>query len=122
MLKDESITSFLGRYTHIRDELGTVREMVNPISMVRTTLKNFTKPWGHFIHDIVSREFMPTWERMWDEFIQEDTRLIVEDYGQQQQQQQKHSGQGDENLALWTKGKKKTDRGGRKGPKFGAPP
>jgi hypothetical protein len=30
--------------------------------------------------------------------------------------------QGDEDLALWTKGKKKTNRGGRHGPKFGAPP
>jgi hypothetical protein len=30
--------------------------------------------------------------------------------------------EGDEDLALWTKGKKKTGRGGRQGPKFGAPP
>jgi hypothetical protein len=30
--------------------------------------------------------------------------------------------QGDEDLALWTKGKKKTGKGGRQGPKFGAPP
>jgi len=30
--------------------------------------------------------------------------------------------QGDEDLALWTKGKKKADRGGQQGPKFGAPP
>ena len=30
--------------------------------------------------------------------------------------------QGDEDLALWTKGKKKTGKGGRHGPKFGAPP
>jgi hypothetical protein len=30
--------------------------------------------------------------------------------------------QGDGDLALWTKGKKKTGRGGRQGPKFGDPP
>jgi hypothetical protein len=30
--------------------------------------------------------------------------------------------QGDEDHALWTKGKKKTDQRGRQGPKFGAPP
>jgi hypothetical protein len=63
---------------------------------------------------------MPTWERMWDDFVQEETRLAAEASGQQQQQQQ--SGQGDEDLALWTKGKKKTGRGGRQGPKFGVPP
>jgi hypothetical protein len=38
------------------------------------------------------------------------------------QQQQQQTVSGDENLALWTKGKKKTGRGGRQGPKFGAPP
>jgi hypothetical protein len=45
--------------------------------MVRTTLNRFTKPWGPFVHGIVSREAMPTWERMWDEFIQEETRLVA---------------------------------------------
>jgi hypothetical protein len=57
---------------------------------------------------------------MWDDFVQEETRLVAEASGQRQQQQQ--SSQGDEDLALWTKGKKKVDRGGQQGPKFGAPP
>jgi hypothetical protein len=118
MLKSESVTSFLGRYTQIRDKLGAVGEVVEPNSMVRTTLNNFTKPWGPFVRGIVAREVMPTWERMWDDFVQE-TRLVAEASGQQQQQQQ--SGQGDEDLAIWTKGKK-VGRGGRQGPKFGAPP
>ena len=69
MLDDESFNSFLGRYTQIRDDLRDVREVVNPNSMVRTNLKNFTKTWGPFIHNIVARDVMPTWERMWDEFI-----------------------------------------------------
>jgi hypothetical protein len=51
---------------------------------------------------------MPTWERMWDEFIQEDIRLTVEASRQQQQQ----IVSSDEDLSLWTKGKKKTSRGG----------
>ena len=69
MLEDESVTSFLGRYTQIRDELGAVGEEVDPNSMVRIALNNFTKPWGPFVRDIVSREIMPTWKRMWDDFI-----------------------------------------------------
>jgi hypothetical protein len=60
MLKSESVTSFLGRYTHIKDELGAVGEVVDPNSMVRTTLNHFTKPWGPFVRDIVAREVMPT--------------------------------------------------------------
>ena len=89
---------------------------MNPNSLVRTTLSSFTKPWGPFVRDIVAREVMPTWETMWDDFVHEETRLVAEASGQQQ------SVLGVEDLALWTKGKKKSDRGGRQGPKFGAPP
>jgi hypothetical protein len=56
---------------------------VGPDSMVRTTLNNFTKPWGPFVRGIVARETMPTWERLWDDFVQEETRLISEASGQQ---------------------------------------
>jgi hypothetical protein len=55
MLEDESVTFFLGRYTQIKDEVGAVREVVEPNSMVRTTLNNFNKTWGPFIHGIISR-------------------------------------------------------------------
>jgi hypothetical protein len=80
---------------------------VDPDSMVRATLNNFTKQWGPFVRGIVAREIMPTWERLWDDFVQEQTRLTSETSGQQQ------TLQGDEDLALWTKGKKKIDKGGR---------
>jgi hypothetical protein len=93
---------------------------VDPNSMVRITLNNFTKPWGPFGHGIVAREVMPTWERLWDDFVQEETRLVAKASGQQQQQQQ--SIYGDEDLALLTKCKKKTGWGSRQGPKFGGPP
>jgi hypothetical protein len=49
MLDSESVTSFLGRFTQIRDELAIVGEIVDPNFMVRTTLNNFTKPWGPFV-------------------------------------------------------------------------
>jgi hypothetical protein len=59
---------------------------------------------------------MPTWERLWDDFVQEETRLTSESSGQQR------ITQGDEDISLWTKGKKKTDRGAKQGPKGGAKP
>jgi hypothetical protein len=77
MLEDESVTSFLGRYTQVRDELGAVGEVVNPNSLVRTAMNSFTKPWRPFVRDIVAREVMPTWERMWDDFVQEEIRLAA---------------------------------------------
>jgi hypothetical protein len=109
MLEDESVTSFLGRYTQIRNELAAVAEVVNPNSLVRQAMNSFTKPRGPFVRGIVAREVMPTWKRMWDDFVQEEIRLVAKAFGQQQQQQIVY---GDEDLALWTKGTKKTGRGG----------
>jgi hypothetical protein len=56
---------------------------------------------------------MPTWERMWDDFVQGETRLVGEAFGQQQ------IVHGDEDLALWRKGKKKTDEEVGKVPSLG---
>jgi hypothetical protein len=53
MLNDESVTSFLGRDTQIKDDLGAVGEVVDPNSMVRKTLNNVTKPWVPFVRGIV---------------------------------------------------------------------
>jgi hypothetical protein len=76
MLDSKSIISFLGRFTQIRDELAAVGEIVDLDFMVRTTLNNFTKPWGPFVRSIVAQEAMPTWERLWDDFAQEETRHL----------------------------------------------
>jgi hypothetical protein len=55
MLDSKLVTSFLHRFTQIRDELATAREIVDLGFMVRTTLNNwttlnnFTKPWDPFV-------------------------------------------------------------------------
>ena len=64
MLKDESVSSFLARFTQIRDELGAVGEVIVPNSLVRQALHSFTKLWASFVQGIVAREALPTWERM----------------------------------------------------------
>jgi hypothetical protein len=60
MLKTESTTSYLGRFTQIRDELAAVGEIVDPDVMVRKSLNSFSKPWGSFVRGIVAWEVMPT--------------------------------------------------------------
>jgi hypothetical protein len=100
----------------LKDELAAIEEIVDPNSMVRTALNNFTKPWGPFVRGIVAQELLPTWERLWDDFVQQETRLTSGTSGQQQ------TVQGDEDLSLWTKGKKKVDKSARPDPKFGTTP
>jgi hypothetical protein len=52
MLDSESVTSFLGRFTQIRDELAAFRDIVDPDFMVRKNLNGFTKPWGSFVRGV----------------------------------------------------------------------
>ena len=87
---------------------------MDPKFMVRTTLNKFPKPSGSFVRGIVAKEVMPSWERLWDDFVQEELRCSFGSSGKQ------HISEGDENLSLWTKGKKKTSKGARQGPKGGA--
>jgi hypothetical protein len=96
MLDFETVTSYLGRFTQIIDELAVVREIVDPDFMVRTTLNSLSKPWGSFVEGFVSREVMPTCERLWDDFVQEELRCNSRSSGQQ------HTPKGDADLAFWT--------------------
>jgi hypothetical protein len=116
MLNSESVTSYLGRFTQIRDELAVVEEIVDPNFLVRTALNGFSKPWGSFVRGIVAQELIPSWERLWDDFVQEVLRCRSGASGQQR------ISEGDEDLSLWTKGKKKAGKGARQAPMGGAKP
>jgi hypothetical protein len=55
----------------------------------------------------VAREVMPNWERLWDDFVQEELRSSS-GYSRQQ-----CITEDDEDLALWSKDKKKVGKGAR---------
>jgi hypothetical protein len=109
MLDFETVTSYLGRFTQIIDELAVVREIVDPDFMVRTTLNSLSKPWGSFVEGFVSREVMPTCERLWDDFVQEELRCNSRSSGQQ------HTPKGDADLAFWDIGQEEDQRGYERG-------
>ena len=74
MNKGENMTSYLTRITQIHDELGAILEVIQSAELVRTTLNGVAKPWAVFVEPVVAREHMPSWDRLWDDFIQEETR------------------------------------------------
>ena len=78
--------------------------------LVRTALNGVAKPWTVFVESMVAREHMPTWDRLWDDFIQEETRRGYI-HGSAS-----HSKEEEENVALAAKGnKKKKFKKGSKG-------
>ena len=76
---------------------------------MRTTLNGVAKPWVVFVEAIVARENLPSWDRIWNDFVEEETqRGIVKGISST-------SGEDEQNVALTTKGKKKFKKGPKKG-------
>jgi hypothetical protein len=111
MTKAENVVTYLTRLTQVRDELGVVGEAIVDSELVRTTLNGVTKQWVVFVEGIVARENLPKWERLWDDFVQEETRRGYV-HGSSS------TGNDEENVALAANNKKKF----KKGPKGGNKP
>lgn len=72
MFKSDTVASYLTKITQFRDDLGEVGETVDSEELVRSTLSGFPLKWDVFVHEIVTWENMPSWDRLWDDFIQEE--------------------------------------------------
>ena len=53
----------------MRDELTAVGEVVDNAKLIWVFLNDFSKSWESFVRGIVARENMPSWERLWDDFV-----------------------------------------------------
>jgi hypothetical protein len=98
MTHSDNVTSYLMRITQIHDQLAAIGEVVLDAKLVNVALK-FTKAWEPFIMGIYAREHFPKWERLWDDYIQEETR-------RESRSSKQGEGGEDENLALVNKSKK----------------
>jgi hypothetical protein len=52
-----------------------VGETVDKTELVRTALKGFTKQWDVFVRGVVTQEKFSDWERLLDDFTQEELRV-----------------------------------------------
>ena len=69
----EGVVPYLMRLSQIRDELGAVGSKTIDEELVRIALNGFSKPWDTFVKGVVAREKLPDWQRLWDDFVQEET-------------------------------------------------
>ena len=70
----KNVTSYLTSISHARSKIVAVDEKVDGSELVRITVNGATKPWIVFVEAIVARENLPSWDRLWDDFMQEETR------------------------------------------------
>ena len=66
---------YLTRLTQIKDELGAVGSKTVDEELVWIALNGFSKPWDTFVKGVVAREKLPDWQRLWDDFVQEETHM-----------------------------------------------
>ena len=92
----------------MRDELAVVGVAIDAPELVMTALNRVIAPWVVFVQGLVSRENIPSWDTICDEFVQEETqRGFLQCNGS--------TSRGDEeDVALTVKGKKKSKKGGAK--------
>jgi hypothetical protein len=110
MTKVENVVTHLTRLTQVRDELGVVGEAIVDSELVKTSLNEVTKQWVVFVEGIVARENFTKWERLWDDFVQEETQRGYV-HGNSS------TGNDEENVALVANNKKKFKKGPKQGNK-----
>ena len=109
MVKGEVCVTYFTMICQVRDELAAVGVVVTGPELVRTALNGVTAPWAVFVQGLVARENLPSWDRVCDDFVQEETRRgFLQCSGSTSRGYE-------EDLALTAKGKKKSKKGPKKG-------
>ena len=93
----------------MRDELAALGEVVPGLELVQTALNGVSKPWAVFVEAIVAKENLPSWDRIWDDFVQEETQRGL------MHGNSSTSREDEENVALIAKGKMKFKKDPKKG-------
>ena len=109
MNQGEDVTSYLTRLRLVKDELAAIGDSPSDDELVRIALNGFTKQWGVFVQVVSGRDTLPSWDRLWTDFTQEEFRLSLVNGANKSQKSEVEQ----ENVALAGKGKAK--KGSSKG-------
>jgi hypothetical protein len=73
MTISDSITSYLMKVMQIRDQLAVVGEKVADAKLMNMALNGFLASWEPFVKGICACENLPSFERLWDDCIHEES-------------------------------------------------
>jgi hypothetical protein len=77
MTKADTIATFFMKISEIRDQLGTIGEIISDRELVMLTLNGLPSHWEPFIQSISGRSKLPKFDRLWADCTQEETRLAA---------------------------------------------
>ena len=111
MQNGECIVPFLTRLQDIRDQLETMGSTPSATTMVRLALNAATEEWQVFVHSILGRATLLSWEAMWATLPEEELRrdLVKCKLDGSSESRSKNSKE-EENAALALKGQQRQPR------------
>jgi hypothetical protein len=77
MEKGESVASFCSRIAHIRDHLLVTGVTVDDDDLVEAIFYSLPSSWETFLSSVSGTEIQPTFERLWNDFLQEESRTAT---------------------------------------------
>jgi hypothetical protein len=75
MQKGEMIQEYFSRISKIKEQLKAIRDTIDEDEFVITALNGLSRPWDAFIQSICGRKEKLQFESLWEECIQEETRV-----------------------------------------------
>jgi hypothetical protein len=75
MQKEESIQEYFSRISQFKEQLETIGDTIDEDELIMTTLNGLTRPWDAFIQTICARTKKLKFDSLWEECIQEETRV-----------------------------------------------
>jgi hypothetical protein len=75
MQKGETIQEYFSRISQLKEQLEAIEDTIDEDELVMTTLNGLTRPWDSFIQTICARTEKLLFDGLWEECIQEETRV-----------------------------------------------
>jgi hypothetical protein len=75
MQKGEMIQEYFSRISEIKEQLKAIGDTIDEDEFVITALNGLTRPWDAFIQSVCGRKEKLQFESIWEECIEEETRV-----------------------------------------------
>jgi hypothetical protein len=75
MQKEESIQEYFSRLSQFKEQLEAIGDTIDEDELIMMALNGLTRPWDAFIQMICARTEKLKFDRLWEECIQEETRV-----------------------------------------------
>jgi hypothetical protein len=75
MQKGESIQEYFSRISQFKEQLEAIGDAIDEDELIMTNINGLTRPWDAFIQTICARTEKLKFDGLWEECIQEETKV-----------------------------------------------